>query len=325
MGERVLNWGILGCAHIAETRFIPGLLKAGNAKLYAVSSRQKGGKLDRFVENFHPAVAYGSYEELLDDPAVDAVYIPLPNGLHAEWAVKALEKHKHVLCEKPLGSTVEEVRRMHKAAEENGRLLMEAFAYRHSPLTKKVKELVDDGAVGRLRFINSVYSFSLTDPESAKLSPDLAGGALYDIGCYNLNVARYIAGAEPESIEAIGHVGGMNVDLDDCVVLKFPGELIASCYSSFAADRCCFYTVIGDKGVLTVPYEFNAAGKVGITVKTAGAERTIEIDCPDNYMLEAEQFGRAVLDGETPLVGAGESLGNARVIDEALHEIFAAR
>lgn len=158
MSKNYVNWAVLGCAAIAKSSVIPGIQKAANARLYAISSREASARLTEFKEIFNPVKAYSSYEELLEDPEVDAVYIPLPNSLHYEWTIKAAEKKKHILCEKPLGISAREVEEMFEAARSNGVVLMEAFAYRQSPLTKKVRELVDNGLVGRLKYIDSILA-----------------------------------------------------------------------------------------------------------------------------------------------------------------------
>lgn len=191
MEKTIVNWGIISCARIADKAVIPGILGAKNARLYAVSSKSEH-RLADFVQKYSPAKAYTSYEELLDDPDVDAVYIPLPNGLHCEWVLKAAEKKKHVLCEKPLGVTTEEVARMKAACDKNGVLLMEAFAYLHSPLTRKVKELVDTGEIGKVRFIQSQFTYFLDDHSDVRVNKSLFGGATYDIGCYNISLIRTI-------------------------------------------------------------------------------------------------------------------------------------
>jgi xylose dehydrogenase (NAD/NADP) len=323
MNKEILNWGIISCAGIAEGRFIPGLLKAKNAKLFAISSRGKSEKLERFEKNFHPVKSYESYEEMLDDSEIDAVYDPLPNGLHAEWAIKALEKKKHVLCEKPMGATEAEVRQMQAASIKNGVLLMEAFAYRQSPLTQRVKSLVETGTVGKIKFINSAYCFNLKNKADVRFSPALSGGAMYDIGSYCINLIRYIAGEEPTAVIAAGKVGATSgVEEENCVTLQFANGIMAVAYSSFNSYKRSEYTIVGEEGMIYVPSEFNTEGETRIIVTSGKNTREIIVDCPNNYTLEAEQFGRAVLGEEKPLISFEESIGNAKVIDEALRQIF---
>lgn len=322
MKQNVVNWGVLGCAGIAEGRVIPGLLKASNAKLYAIASRGNGEKLQRFQQKFQPEVVYESYEALLDDPKVEAVYIPLPNGLHYDWVLKAAEKKKHILCEKPLGATRLEAEQMQEACNKNGVLLMEAFAYRQSPLTFQAKKIVESGVLGKLQLIESHYGYNLQNEADVRLSKDLDGGATYDIGCYNLNVIRYFAGSEPTKITATGKISEkFEVDMESTIVMEFESGLKAVSYCSFGVSPYCGYMAVGDKGIMTVPFEFNSKGTTKIQVKTAEKTEEFVIECPDNYMLEIEQFGKAVRGEEIPLITFEDTLGNAAVIDEVLKQI----
>lgn len=322
MSKTFINWGVIGCAGIAEKSVIPGILSAENAKLYALSSRKAGSKLDDFCEKFNPIKAYTSYEELLDDPEIDAVYIPLPNALHYEWALKAAEKKKHILCEKPLGIHAEEVKVMKEAADKNGILLMEAFAYRHSPLTKKVKSLVEEGIIGKLKFMESHFCYYLDNMSDVRMNKTLAGGATYDVGCYNLNIIRHIIGSEPTAVFAAGEVGDKTgVDGSSCIMMEFDGGVKAVSYCSLISASRCEYTIVGETGIIHVPVVFNAKGDTRITITKESGDQEININCPHNYMLEIEQFGRCILNGEKPVLTYEDSLNNAKVIDEALKQI----
>lgn len=322
MSKSIVNWGVIGCAGIAESSVIPGILSANNAKLYALSSRGGGEKLESFKEKFNPVKTYTSYEEMLDDPEIDAIYIPLPNGLHCEWTIKAAEKKKHILCEKPLGVSAQEVLKMKEAADKNQVFLMEAFAYRHSPLTKKVKSLVEEGAIGNLKFIESHFSYFMNREKDVRLDDALFGGATYDVGCYNLNIIRHIAGGEPTKIYATGEIGETNVDVSSCIVMDFEGGLKAVSYCAFNSAKRSEYTIVGDTGVIHVPVQFNTKGDIKILVTTQSGVEEIMVNCPHNYMLEVEQLGRCILEGEKPLITFEDSYNNAKVIDEALRQIF---
>lgn len=322
MSKGFVNWGVISCSGIADKAVIPGINSAGNAKLYAISSRSKD-KLDEFGKEHNPVKAYQSYSELLDDPEIDAVYIPLPNSMHYEWVLKAAEKKKHILCEKPLGITAQEVAEMKQVCEKNGVLLMEAFAYRHSPLTLKVKELVDSGVIGRVKFIESHFNYILTDLNNVRMIKELSGGSTFDVGCYNINVIRYLAGSEPTSVFAAGKIGEKSgVDETSCIVMEFKESLKAVSYCSFECYDRSEYTVVGEKGIIEVPVKFNTKGNVKVYIKDGSGTKEVDIECPDNYMLEVEQFGRCILDGEKPLLSLEDSYQNARVIDEALKQIF---
>lgn len=323
MSKDYINWGVLGCAQIAASSVIPGILSADNAKLYAVASRGGGSRLDEFAEKFKPVKAYSSYEELLDDPEVDAVYIPLPNGLHYEWTIRAIEKKKHVLCEKPLGISADEVKKMFDAAEKNGVILMEAFAYRQSPVTKKVKELVDEGTIGKLKFIDSHFCFNQKNKEDIRFDKSLGGGATYDVGCYNLNVIRYILGKEPISVYATGEIGKVSgVDETSCIMMDFEDNIKAVSYSGLISGFRCEYTIVGDEGIIYVPVVFNQSGDTKILIKKASGTSEITVSCPHNYMLQVEQFDRCILYGEQPLISFEDSYNNAKLIDAALQQIY---
>lgn len=325
MERRNVNWGIVSCASIADYAVIPGIQAAGNATLYAISGRNRE-KLNDFKARHNPVKVYESYNEMLDDPDVDVVYIPLPNGLHHEWVLKAADKKKHILCEKPLGINAEEVEAMKKACDKNGVLLMEAFAYRHSPLTFKVKDLVEKGTIGKLKFIESHFNYMLNDPDNVRLSKELAGGSIYDVGCYNLNIIRYIAGSEPVSVFALGEIDGKSgVDESGCIMLGFDSGLSAVSYCSIKSIDRSEYTIVGENGIIEVPVRFNKKGDTKIIIRTENGTEEINIECPDNYMLEVEQFGRCILNGEKPLITFEDSLGNAKVIDAALRSIFSGR
>jgi predicted dehydrogenase len=321
MAKSIVNWGVLSCAGIADKAVIPGIKEAGNAKLYAISSRSSE-KLADFKARHNPVKVYESYEAMLEDPEIDAVYIPLPNGMHHEWVLKAASKKKHILCEKPLGINTREVLSMKEACEKNGVLLMEAFAYRHSPLTLKVKSLVEAGKIGRVKFIESHFSFPLEDLGNVRLVKDLAGGSAYDIGCYNINIIRYIAGSEPVSISAAGEIGKESgVDETCCIMMSFENGLTAVSYCSFKCTNRCDYTIVGESGIIEVPVQFNSKGDTRIVIRAGKEAEEITVVCPDNYMLEVEQFGRCILNGEKPLLTLEDSYNNLKVIETALHQI----
>lgn len=322
MSKTHINWGILGCARIAAKAVIPGIQIANNAVLYAIAGKTKG-KLDEFKERYNPQKAYDNYEALLDDPQVDAVYIPLPNSLHLEWVRKAAEKKKHILCEKPLVCTADEVLEMKAACEKNGVHLMEAFAFRHSPLTFKVKELADSGIIGKMKLIESNFSFPLHNLGDIRMVRELGGGATYDVGCYNISVIRFIAGQEPVSVYATGEIGEKSgVDESSICIMEFKGGLKGISHCAFNCASRSEYRIVGENGIIDVPERFNAKGECRIIIRKEGTEEVIKVDTPDNYALEVEQLGRCILNGEKPLLSLEESYNNAVVIDKVLKQIF---
>lgn len=323
MDQKIINWGVLGCASIAENRVIPGILESSNGKLYAISSRGNNEKLARFRQKFQPEAVYSDYDDLLNDPNVDAVYIPLPNGLHFDWVLRAAGKGKHILCEKPLGISKKQVIQMRDVCEMNGVHLMEAFAFRHSPLTVKAKSIVDSGILGEIQFIESHYGYNLKNEEDVRLSESLYGGATYDVGCYNINLIRYLAGSEPAKICAVGNLSDKHrVDIDSSILMDFRNGIQGFSFCSMMISKTCFYKVIGTEGILTVNDEYNSKGKTSIHISTENGCKEIEVDCPDNYMLEIEQFGRVIAGEEKPFVPIEDSIGNAAAIDEGLKQII---
>ena len=325
--SRKINWGILGCAAIARVRTIPGLLQADNASLYAVTSRGSA-KAEELQKMFGAEKAYGSYEELLEDKNVEAVYIPLPNSMHREWVEKAAKAGKHILCEKPLALNEEEAKEMYDICEAEGVLLMEAFAYRHAPLIQKVKELIDAGAVGKVKYLESHLTDLLTDMGNIRMNQNLGGGAFYDMACYNVSAISYLAGKEPVRVKAFAEMDPeYGVDVSNTCLFQYDDGMQAAGYSSLNSYARGYYAVVGEKGRIEVPCNFNCRNICKFTVTAEGIVDNVEVIdekkteytvmCPDNYMLEIEQFGRCILDGEKPLVSKEETLRNIRILDKA--------
>ena len=327
--KQTINWGILGCAAIARVRTIPGLLKADNARLYAVASRGME-KAESFREMFGAEKAYASYEELLADEAVQAVYIPLPNSMHKEWVIKAAKAGKHILCEKPIALTTEEAEEMFRVCEENQVLLMEAFAFRHAPLVQKVKGIIEDGTIGQVKYIESHLTDVLTDMTNIRMNDQLGGGSFYDMACYNVTTISYLLGGkEPVSIKAMAEVDPKyGVDVSNTAILFYDDGTQAVSYSSLNSYARGYYCVVGTKGRIEVPCNFNCRDIQKFTVTVKGRTDNVEIldeekteytvQCPDNYMMEIEQFGRCLLEGEKPLVSKKETLLNMSVLDRMM-------
>ena len=328
MGKKV-NWGILGCAAIAKNRTIPGLLQADNAHIYAVASRGTE-KANAFAELFPVDKVYDNYDALLEDENVDAVYIPLPNSMHCEWVEKAAKAGKHILCEKPLALNAEEAQKMFKICEEAGVILMEAFAFRHAPLVQKVKEVIDSGVIGKVKYMESHLTDVLKDMGNIRMDQSLGGGSFYDMACYNFSTISYLMdGKEPTGVKAFAEMDPeYGVDVSNTTLLQYEDGTQAAGYSSLNSYSRGYYAVVGEKGRIEVPSNFNSRHIQKFTVTTEGVVDNVEIldekkteytvMCPDNYMLEIEQFGRCILEGEKPYVSKEETLLNARILDRAL-------
>jgi predicted dehydrogenase len=320
--NRKLRWGVLGYARIARETLIPAILRSGNSEFYALASRDEARLAEGRARFPGLMKTQCGYEALLCDPAVEAVYIPLPNAQHCEWAVKAAEHGKHVLCEKPLALTAAEVRRMIAASTAHGVTLMEAFMYRYSTRTRQVIEVLRSGALGEIKFIHASFRFLLTTPASIKLNPELGGGALYDVGCYPVNFAGLVADtivggagtATPTSV-SVECVRTGGIDEICSALLKYPSGLIAALHCGFNAHKRVVAEITGTRGVLEVPDTF--FDNAGALVLTQGdVRREIPVPASDRYRLEVEDFADAVLQRRAPQLGLEESLRNAGVIDQ---------
>lgn len=325
MEKKTVRWGILGCSGIGKSRTIPGLLACENAELYAIAGRNEE-KLKAYAEPFAPEKLYTDYQALLDDENVDAVYLPLPNGIHMEWVKKAAKAGKHILCEKPMALTEEQVREMFAAAKANGVLLEEAYAYRHAQLAQKVKEIVDSGAIGRIRYLESKHSTFDTNRSGIRYQKGNGGGAVYDVTCYNVSLASYLLGKDPEDMSVYcGFDKETGVDTSDAVMLRYEEGVTAMLYAGLDAYRRGCYSILGDTGRIDVDHKFNSSGVCHIRVSTGarpqGAEYVDEtttdytIWVEDNYKREIELFSDAVLNGTPLTISEEESLRTARVCD----------
>jgi predicted dehydrogenase len=297
-------------------KVIPGAHASAKVELVAVASRGQA-RADEYAKTWEIPRAYGSYDGLLADPEVEAVYVSLPNSMHCEWAIKALEAGKHVLCEKPLSRHASEAEAAFDASDRTGRLLSEAFMYRHNPQTKRAKQLVDEGAIGELRLIRSAFSYSLYDEDNIRLRTALDGGALMDVGCYAVSGSR-LFGGEPEKVYGEAWFGPTGTDWVFAGMLRFPGNVIASFDSGTAMTERDELEVIGSEGSLFLDDPWHC--KVpGIELRREGRVERIELDVVDSYRLELENLSDAIRgDGEL-LLGRDDAVAQARVL-EALHE-----
>ena len=310
-----MNFGILSTANI-NGKFLDGARAAEGIEVLAVASRSSAAA-QRYADEQRIPRAYGSYDDLLGDVDVQAIYIPLPNSMHVPWTLRALEAGKHVLCEKPLTRHRADAERVVAAAAQHGLQVSEAFMYRHHPQIARLVELVSGGAVGPLRAVRGHFSFNLPDGENVRLDADLDGGALMDVGCYCLSATRLLAG-EPELVTAVSHVGAGGVDTRFAAALSLPGGVLAhfDCGFDFAFRH--ELEVVGDSGTLLLrdPFHGRAAG---IEVRDGNGVRTIEIESADPYRLQAENFAAAVQGRAPLLIGGADMIAQAAAI-EALYE-----
>jgi xylose dehydrogenase (NAD/NADP) len=311
----VTTWGIISTADI-NRKVIPGAKASPKVDLVAVASRNQR-RAESYAREWGIEVAYGSYEALLADHGIDAVYISLPNTMHVEWSIKAVEAGKHVLCEKPLTRHVDEAKAAFDAADRAKRILMEAFMYRHNPQTRKFQELIHEGAIGEVRVIRSVFSYSLYDEKNIRLRTDVEGGALMDVGCYCVSGARLAAGTEPESVFGSAWYGPSGTDWVFTGLMRFPGDVLATFDCGTALPERDELEVIGSEGSLFLDDPWHCAKPVIELRRDGGVER-IRVKRADSYRLQLENMSDAILGDAKPLLGRADAMGQARAL-EALH------
>jgi D-xylose 1-dehydrogenase (NADP+, D-xylono-1,5-lactone-forming) len=303
-----LRWGILSTAGISTA-----LLGSGHGEFAAVASRD-AQRAEAFAREHGLPRAYGSYEALLEDPDVDAVYVPLPNSMHVEWSVRALEAGKHVLCEKPMSRHPDDVARAFDEAERRGLVLMEAFMWRHHPQLARARELIADGAVGRVRLVRAVFSFAGRPAGDIRLQRALEGGGLMDVGCYCLSGCRALAGTEPERVYGEQVLGGDGVDVAFAATLRFPDDVLGTfdCGMSYAArDEL---EAVGDGGSLFLDDPWHGR-RAEIELRRAdGSVEHVEAGQANSYALELQNFEAAVRGDAPALLGRDDALAQARAI-----------
>jgi D-xylose 1-dehydrogenase (NADP+, D-xylono-1,5-lactone-forming) len=308
MGMRL---GIVSTADI-NRKVIPGAHASDKIDLIAVASRDQV-RAEEYAKEWDIPRAYGSYEALLEDPDVDAVYISLPNTMHREWSIRSVEAGKHVICEKPFSKRPEDVEASFDAAEAAGRLLTEAFMYRHNPQTTKLVELVRDGAIGELRVVRSAFSYSLYDTENIRLRTDVDGGSLMDVGCYCVSGSRLLAG-EPESVHGQAYVGPSGTDWVFTGAMRFPGDVHALFDCGTCLPERDELEAIGTEGSLFLDDPWHATEPVLELSRDGGVER-IELEHVDSYRLELENLADAIAGDAPLLLGRDDALGQSRAID----------
>jgi xylose dehydrogenase (NAD/NADP) len=317
--SRSIRWGVMSTANIGRAAVNPAIQTSSNGSLVAVASRDLA-RAEAFAAAHGIPTAYGSYEALLGDENVDAVYIPLPNSMHHPWVIRATQAGKHVLCEKPLALSAAECVEMEAAARDNDVLLMEAFMYRFHPRMERVVEMVRGGAVGELKAIRSSFTFRLRSQDNIRLDPDLGGGALMDVGCYCVNVSRTAVGEEPTMVQATADWTNRGVDEFLAGMMRFPSGAVALFDCALTMERSESFEVAGTDGYLTIPAAFlPGKGDVDFT-EVRGREPPTSHDVPgaDEYQLMVEHFASCVLNGEAPRYPVSEAAANMRVI-EALY------
>ncbi len=328
MSDR-LRFGILSTGNIAR-QFAEGVAGAQRSTVVAVGSR-KADTAQAFADKYGVATAYGDYDSVISDPQVDAVYNALPNHMHLEWAVKALEAGKHVLCEKPFAMNLEQAERMFEAAERHDRLLVEAFMYRSHPLTHAVLDALRSGAIGELRLIKLGFNYCTNHIEgNIRFDPSIGGGGLMDIGCYCIDFAQLMAGERPSAVHAAASIHESGVDDMAVGSLKFPSGVLASFTCGMRAQSDNAALLCGTQGYIKVPVPWKppvdgaeymvcrmTPPRMDKTQKAGPGEQRFAVDAGKPlYALEADHFAESVLDGRGPAVSRADTLSNMAVLDE---------
>ena len=320
---RKIKWGVLGTAGIARKCTIPGMQLAENCELYAIAGRNPE-KVEDFVSAFGFEKGYTSYDALLDDPEVEAVYIPLPNNLHREWTIKALNKKKHVLCEKPIAPTAAEAEEMIAAANANGVVLMEAFAYLHSPFIQEIKNVIDAGTIGKITYFESAFLTPGYTLDNIRVRRETFGGSVYDLGCYCTSLSRWLLGEEPTDVKAVAEFTEQKIDIHTNAMMNYPSGVKASISCGMClgeGNRIDRWTICGTKGKIVSTEQFNGAGELKFEIYTADGCEVKTVSTPQNYSLEVAQLGRCITDGETPHVSHEFTISNAEILDKILMTI----
>jgi D-xylose 1-dehydrogenase (NADP+, D-xylono-1,5-lactone-forming) len=306
-----IRWGFLSTAKI-NRRLLAAAAKSERAEVVAVASRDAGRAEAYAVEHGIPR-SHGSYEALLEDRDVDAVYISLPNSLHVEWSLRSLAAGKHVLCEKPLTRNPAEAEEAFNAAERAGRVLMEAFMWRHSPQTAKLVQLVEGGVIGELRLVRATFSFPVEGRRNIRLDPELEGGALMDVGTYGVSAARLLGG-EPERVYGEQVIGDTGVDILFTGLMRFPRGLIAQVDAGMELPRRDGLEAVGTEGSLIIPDPW-IAQRLVLHLRRGDSREEIALPPADPYRLELDNMCAAIAGEAEPLLGRDDAVGQARALD----------
>lgn len=320
-----INWAVLGTANIAREEVIPGINLSTYGNLYAIAGR-KVEKVQAFQQLFNFEKAYTNYDDVLNDPLVEAVYIPLSNELHKEWIIKAAKKKKHILCEKPLVSSAKDLEEVMAVCKEEGVLFMEAFAYLHSPIMVDLIKRVNEGVIGEIKLIETTFHIPKQPDENIRSRKETLGGGQYDVGSYNISLILKLMNQLPVRVDAMAQMTPAGVDQYCHSVLTFENEVLAtsSCgmiLQETAVDRIDRCFIQGTTGSIETKIPYNGTGKLSYQVVKNETLQTVELDVPNNYALQIDQFSKCVSGEEAPLVSNEFSYAVAKVQDQILNKI----
>jgi D-xylose 1-dehydrogenase (NADP+, D-xylono-1,5-lactone-forming) len=322
--KSVVRWGILGAARINE-RLMPAIVEAANAELLAIASRRPGAAaetLAKYAPPQHQAITYNNPDELLTNPNIDAVYVPLANHEHAEWTLKAIAHGKHVLCEKPMALSVADIDAITAATNKHNVKVMEGFMYRFHPQHARVQELIRTGIIGEIRSVRASYSFMMRPARRYRLTESVTngGGAMWDIGCYAIHSARQFFDQPPIAVTALSKYVESGADITTSGIIDFGEGKFAHFDFSFERARTCEYEIIGDKGGLKCHTVWQLAGDVPIiSWWTEDGQRCEErLPAHNHFRLEIEHFSNCVLNDLPPLLALDDAKANCQIIAAAL-------
>ena len=312
MANKVLNWGLLSTAHINRALITP-LRASKRNHLLAVASRTQESA-DRYAREWKIPRAHGSYQALLTDPEIDVIYNSLPNHLHAEWTIKAVEAGKHVLCEKPLALSVAEVDAIQEAARKQGCVVAEAFMYRHHPQTIKVQEMIMSGSLGNLKLIRGSFSYVLSREADVRLDPAMGGGSIWDVGCYPISYTRTVVGETPLEVFGWQVTGPTGIDETFVGQMRFDHEVLSQFDCSFVIPFHVFMEIVGSEGTLNIPNPFKPGVDEKIYLTSGDKTETIKIKGQELYIGEVEDMADAILLGHPPRISLDDSRANVAAI-----------
>lgn len=323
MPQDVVRYGLLSTAQIGLNAHLPASYDSKNSEIVSVSSRT-AAKAEAAAKKHNIDRWYGSYEEQLADPDMDAVVNSLPNGMHAEWTIKAAEAGKHILCEKPLAVSAEECHRMIDAANANNVVLVEAFTHRWNPHMRMARKLVAEGAIGEIQTIDSALCFNIAEPDgNVRFSQELAGGALWDAGCYAVYATRFVMSAEPVQVRGMSHDSGdWGIDTTFSGSMKFANGAIGNITTNMEQPFRCYITIDGSKGRIEIPGMFDDSGPIIIKRGDGrNGEKTeiISTPAPYRFVVQFDEFSECVLTGKKPEYPAEDGMRNTAVV-EALYK-----
>ena len=308
----VLRWGLLSTARINRA-LIPPLRASRRNLLSAVASRSLE-KAQTYAKEWGIPKAYGSYEALLADTEIDVVYNSLPNNLHAEWTIKALHAGKHVLCEKPLALSLDDVDAVIAAAQETGFHAVEAFMYRFHPQASAVKEMVERGVVGKVQLIRGAFTYLLNRPGDVRLKPELGGGSIWDVGCYPINYARYIAGVEPVEVYGWQVIGETGIDDTFIGQMRFPDDIFAQFHSSFRLSHTSLVEITGTEAKIIIPQPYKPGKRPVIMLERGGESQKVRVPGELLYLGEVEDMADVILKGAKPRIPLEDTRNNTAVL-----------